>query len=229
MAKARRSLSTIVFDLDGTLVRYHGIEFESSWGAVASAAGVGAKSKALLADYLPRPEAYAEWVTRDASLLAGIRVADVAARVLPAPYAEGVVEAISALRGRYCLGILSSGLDLVADWVRRDLGLDFALANRIHVCNGRFTGTAETVVDLWAKDRALRALAAERGANLAEVCFVGDHVNDIPAMRIAGLAVAANPKERQVAEAATFVIESFLELPPLLDSWCESAAHSGSV
>jgi phosphoserine phosphatase len=59
---------------------------------------------------------------------------------------------------------------------------------------------------------------------------VGDHVNDIPAMRIAGLAVAANPKERQVAEAAAFVIESFLELPPLLDSWCEAAsAHSGSA
>lgn len=230
MGGGRRRLSTIVFDLDGTLVRYHGIEFESSWGAVAAAAGVGERSRALLADYLPRPEAYAEWVARDASLLAGVRIADVAAQVLPAPYAEGVVEAIAALRGRYRMGILSSGVDFVADWVCKDLGLDFSLANHIHVRDGRFTGTAETVVDLWAKDRALRALAAERETDLAEVCFVGDHVNDIAAMRIVGLAVAANPKERQVAEAAAFVIENFLDLPPLLDSWRRSpAAHSGSV
>jgi len=219
----RRSLSTIVFDLDGTLVRYHGIEFESSWGAVAAAAGVGAKSRALLADFFSRPEAYAEWVARDASLLAGVSVADVAARVLPAPYAEGVVGAVRALRGRYRMGILSSGVDLVADWVREDLELDFALANRIHVSEGRFTGTAETLVDLWAKDRALRALAAERGVRLDEICFVGDHVNDLPAMRIAGLAIAANPKDPAVGEAAWRTIRDFAELPVALEDWRRQA------
>ncbi|MCX6094872.1 MAG: HAD-IB family phosphatase [Candidatus Bipolaricaulota bacterium] len=220
----RRGISTIVFDLDGTLVRYHGIEFESSWGAVAAAAGVGAKSRALLADYFSRPEAYAEWVARDAALLAGVSVADVAARVLPAPYADGVVGAVKTLRGHYRMGILSSGVDLVADWVCEDLELDFALANRIHVLDGRFTGTAETVVDLWAKDRALRVLASERGFHLDEICFVGDHVNDVPAMRIVGLAVAANPKDPAVGEAAWRTIRDFAELPAVLEDWRRQAS-----
>lgn len=219
MERAKPGITTIVFDLDGTLVRYHGIEFESSWGAVAAAAGVGAKSRALLADYFSRPEAYAEWVSRDASLLAGVCVADVAAQVLPAPYADGVVDAVRALRGRYRMGILSSGIDLVADWVCRDLQFDFALANRIHVRDGRFTGTAETLVDLWAKDRALRAVAADHRVSLDEICFVGDHINDVPAMRIAGLAVAANPKDPTVSEAAWRTIRDFVELPALLQEW----------
>jgi phosphoserine phosphatase len=121
------------------------------------------------------------------------------------------------------MGILSSGVDLVADWVREDLELDFALANRIHVFEGRFTGTAETLVDLWAKDRALRALAAERGVRLDEICFVGDHVNDLPAMRIAGLAIAANPKDPAVGEAAWRTIRDFAELPALLEDWRRQA------
>ncbi|MCX6091643.1 MAG: HAD family phosphatase [Candidatus Bipolaricaulota bacterium] len=219
MATPRRAITTVVFDLDGTLVRYRGVEFESSWGAIAAAAGVGDRSEALLREYFPRREAYSEWVAADAALLAGIPYARVAGRVLPAPYADGVKAAVRALRPRYGLGILSSGVDIVADWVCRDLGLDFAVANRVHVRDGVFTGTSETVVDLWAKDAALRVLAAERGIDLDEICFVGDHVNDIPVMRIVGMAVAANPKDDALADVADYVIERFEVLPRLVDAW----------
>ena len=219
MATPRKAITTVVFDLDGTLVRYRGVEFESSWGAIAAAAGVGDRSEALLREYFPRREAYSEWVAADAALLAGIPYARVAERVLPAPYADGVRAAVRALRQRYRLGILSSGVDIVADWVCRNLGLDFAVANRVHVRDGVFTGTSETVVDLWAKDAALRALAAERGIDLDEVCFVGDHVNDIPVMRIVGMAVAANPKDKSLIDVADYVIERFDDLPGLIDEW----------
>ena len=52
-------LDAVIFDLDGTLVRYHGVDFESSWGAVAAAAGVAERSQQLLRQYFPRKEAYA--------------------------------------------------------------------------------------------------------------------------------------------------------------------------
>lgn len=210
-------IRAIVFDLDGTLVRYEGIKFESSWGAIAAAAGVSDRSEALLREYLPRRDAYAEWVAKDAELLTGTSVDDVSRRVFPAPYAVGVREAMAALRGRYRLGILSSGVDLVADWVRADLQLDFALANHLVTEDGRFTGRSVTRVELWAKDDALRALADEQGIPLDEICFVGDHINDLPAMRIAALAVAANPKDARVSDAADFVIEDFAVLPGLID------------
>lgn len=212
-------LDAIVFDLDGTLVRYHGVEFESSWGAVAAAAGMSDRSRALLREYLPRKDAYPEWVARDAELLSNVPVSTVADAVLPAPYATGVGAAIDALRGRYRLGILSSGVDLVADWVRQDLGFDFALANHLATEDGRFTGGSETRVDLWKKDEALCRIAEEHGLSISRICFVGDHLNDVPVMRIVGLAIAANPKDDRVRDAADYVIADFAELPRLIDEF----------
>jgi phosphoserine phosphatase len=217
-------LDAVVFDLDGTLVRYHGIEFESSWGAIAAAAGVSDRSLALLREYLPRKDAYPEWVARDAELLSDLPASVVVDAVLPAPYAAGVRSAIDALRGRYRLGILSSGIDLVADWVRQDLGLDFALANHLETEDGRFTGRCETRVDLWRKDEAMRRIAEEQGFPVSRVCFVGDHLNDVPVMRIVGLAIAANPKDERVRDAAHYAIEDFSELPALIDRFATDAA-----
>jgi phosphoserine phosphatase len=211
-------LDAIVFDLDGTLVRYHGVEFESSWGAVAAAAGVSERSRALLREYLPRKDAYSEWVAEDAQLLAGISVSTVADAVLPAPYAGGVRAAVDALRGRYRLGILSSGVDLVADWVRRDLEFDFSLANHLETEDGRFTGGSATRVDLWGKDAAMQRIAEKYDLALSRICFVGDHVNDVAVMRIVGLAIAANPKDDCVCNAADHVIGDFSELPDLIDA-----------
>jgi len=207
----------VIFDLDGTLVRYHGVEFESSWGAIALAAGVHDESERLVREFLPRRDAYAEWVRRDAALLAGVSVAQVTARIFPVPYPRGAREAIALLRGRYALGILSSGVDLVADWVREDLGLDFSLANHLLVEDGRFTGQCETRVDLWKKDEVLREVAAGRGLSLSEVCYVGDHVNDVPAMRIVGLAIAFNPKDQELARVADHTTGDFREIPGLVE------------
>ena len=211
-------IRAVVFDLDGTLVRYVGVEFESSWGAIALAAGVRDQSERLLREYLPRREAYAEWVRKDAKLLAGVSVADVADHIFPPPYAAGVRGAVERLRGRYLLGILSSGVDLVADRVCAELGLDFALANHLTVDGGRFTGQSETRVDLWKKDAVLRELAAERGLAVSEICYVGDHSNDIPAMRIAGLSIAFNPKDAELARIAHHVTCDFSEIPDLVDA-----------
>ncbi len=214
-----RRITAVVFDLDGTLVRYHGIEFESSWGALAVAAGVGEASQRLLAEFLARADAYEEWVAKDAALLAGVSLSRVESTLFPAPYAVGVPEAIERLRGRFRLGILSSGVDLVAEWVRDDLGLDFALANHLTVVAGRFTGESETRVALWSKGAAFERLAAEHGLDPTEICYVGDHINDLPAMRVAGMAVAANPKDPELVEACDHVIEDFAELPDLIDAF----------
>jgi 3-deoxy-D-manno-octulosonate 8-phosphate phosphatase (KDO 8-P phosphatase) len=50
------------------------------------------------------------------------------------------------------------------------------------------------------KAAALREFAAAAGLELNQICFIGDDVNDLPAMAIAGLAAAP-------ANAATVVLE----------------------
>jgi 3-deoxy-D-manno-octulosonate 8-phosphate phosphatase (KDO 8-P phosphatase) len=56
------------------------------------------------------------------------------------------------------------------------------------------------------KDVELRALAAEVGVGLEEVCFVGDDVNDLPALRLAGLAAAVADAEQDVIAVAHVVL-----------------------
>lgn len=63
------------------------------------------------------------------------------------------------------------------------------------------------VVEKGCKDKAgaLRAFVARRGLQLEEVCFMGDDVNDLEAMKIAGLAAAPASAVPAVIERAAFV------------------------
>jgi phosphoserine phosphatase len=216
-------IDAVIFDLDGTLVRYHGVDFESSWSALAVAAGVSDRSKQLFREYFPRKDAYAEWVIEEAKLLKGISATYVASQLFPPPYACGVEEAVAQLQGNYLMGILSSGVDLVANRVAQDLGLSFAWANRLTVVDGCFAGTSEIVVDLWSKADVLTRLASEYGLDLQRVCFVGDNVNDLAVMQRVGLAIAANPKDDSLREVADHVITDFAVLPELIRAY-EAAA-----
>ena len=52
---------------------------------------------------------------------------------------------------------------------------------------------------------ALRSLAELHGLSLAEVCFMGDDVNDVPALEIAGLAAAPANAQPSVRAKCGFV------------------------
>lgn len=213
-----RRIRAVLFDLDGTLVRYQGVDFESSWGALGAAAGLKEEWDALLKKYLGKPESYPEWVRENAALLRGVPVSQVVPKLFPPPYAPGVPEAIRKLKGRrLVLGIVSSGVGLVAERVKRDLGLDFAVANDLLVEDGRFTGEAIINVDLWNKLEVAAEQAARHGFSLSQAAFVGDHLNDIPVLRAAGCGIAYAPKDRSVAEAARFVTEDFRQIPRLIE------------
>ncbi len=212
-----RPIRAVFFDLDGTLVRYRGVDFESSWGALGVAAGLKEQWDALLAKYLDRPESYQDWVRENAALLKGIPLGRVLPHLFPPPYAPGVREALAELKRRgLVLGIVSSGVALVADRVKEELGLDFAVANELEVRAGRFTGEAMLRVGLWDKLAVVEAEAARQGLSLPELAFVGDHLNDVPVLEAVGCGIAYAPKDPGVAAAARYVIKDFRELPRLI-------------
>jgi 3-deoxy-D-manno-octulosonate 8-phosphate phosphatase (KDO 8-P phosphatase) len=66
-----------------------------------------------------------------------------------------------------------------------------------------------TAVEKGCKDkaRALRSFAERRGLALREICFMGDDVNDLEAMRIAGLAAAPAGAVPEVLKAAAFIAQ----------------------
>lgn len=210
-------IRAVFFDLDGTLVRYAGVAYESSWGAIGLAAGVGKEWDELLQRYRGQPDRYPEWVRENAALLRGIPVSKVTSQIFPPPYAPGVREAVGEMRKMgLVLGIVSSGVSLVAQKVKEDLGMDFFVANELVVTDGVFTGEAIVRVGLGDKLQAVEKEAKRWGLELGEIAFVGDHLNDIPVLRAVGLGIAYCPKDPAVAEAARFVTEDFREIPVFL-------------
>ncbi len=58
------------------------------------------------------------------------------------------------------------------------------------------------------KATALREIAASAGIEIAEICYMGDDVNDLPAMQIAGFSAAPASAAPDVLTQAKFVTKS---------------------
>ncbi len=66
-------------------------------------------------------------------------------------------------------------------------------------------GLTDIVKGCKDKASALRAFAQRRELDLAEIAFMGDDINDLPAMQIAGLSGAPANAQPAVLEEAAFV------------------------
>lgn len=97
--------------------------------------------------------------------------------------------------------------------------MGISLARRAGLQLGLISGEDTPIVDRYAakmkvafvakgcrdKASALRNFAAETGVALASICFVGDDVNDVAAMEIAGLSAAPANAAAIALEHAAFV------------------------
>jgi 3-deoxy-D-manno-octulosonate 8-phosphate phosphatase (KDO 8-P phosphatase) len=55
------------------------------------------------------------------------------------------------------------------------------------------------------KNAGLRQVAAEHGVHLAQIAYVGDDLNDLPALALAGLPIAVADAVPEVKEAARYI------------------------
>jgi 3-deoxy-D-manno-octulosonate 8-phosphate phosphatase (KDO 8-P phosphatase) len=97
--------------------------------------------------------------------------------------------------------------------------MGISLARRAGFELGLISGEDSTLVSRYAekmhirhvikgcrdKATALREIAASTGIELAEICYMGDDVNDLPAMQIAGFSAAPANAASDVLAQAKFV------------------------
>jgi phosphoserine phosphatase len=112
--------------------------------------------------------------------------------------------------GRDLIIISSSGTDIVEPIGER-LGVDIAIGTQVGVEDGKYTGEIIFYAYGEGKAEAMRALAAERGYDLAESFAYSDSITDVPMLDLVGHPFAVNPDTdlRRLAQERGWPIRDF--------------------
>lgn len=175
-------IKLLLFDMDGTLIRNPHSNFNSSWDAVGIAAGVRKEFEDNKTRYYLLKDQWHLWAQADADLLKGRNFEEVRRKTLEIiSYAPGLEELFVKLNGRYQAGILSNGVGFVADEIANLFGFDqeLCLADRLLVKDGIFTGEIVPGMPKREKVEGLKYICEKAGVNPDQICYVGDHLNDL--------------------------------------------------
>lgn len=209
MIHPKELVRLVVFDLDGTLTKV-----ESTWQYIHEKLGTWDAGRLSARDYWNGKITYVEWARLDSIMWRGVEFKTLKSIVDKIPYVDGVKETITYLRQRKKLSaIVSAGISLLSDRVCQELGMNFAIANELHVSKGRMTGEITVNVTLDGKILVIREVAERFGLSLRDCAVVGDNSFDLPSE--AGLRIAFNP--RHGAEAAGDVVIRATDLKAILE------------
>jgi N-acetylmuramic acid 6-phosphate etherase len=215
-------IEAIFFDMDGTILQYALPTGFSTWAALGWAFGIYEHMEKWVDEYLAGRMSYGGIWEACANEIKGRGFGEIRDVLFPCagtpPYSRGFQDCARVLREHYKIGIVSSGITLVSEEIKKKLGLEFELSNSLGTNQGVFDGTYRVGVPFDSKLDAVRGKAAEMGIPLSKVCFIGDSPNDIDTLMAVGLPVAYSPKTQSVVDAAQGnVIGDFLQLPRLIE------------
>ena len=205
----------VVFDLDGTLT-----PVRSVWQHIHEALGMwDADARQHQAAFERGTISYGEFCTRDAAHWKGMAEADLRVITDRIPYRTGARECIAMIQasGRL-VGVVSTGLTLLACRVNSEMNLAFTMANRLVARRGVLTGEVQVNVAHGRKDQALDLFCGQFGIDRDDVVSIGDSEGDISMFERSGFSIALNPASGRTAGAARVVHrgDSLLDLVPHL-------------
>ena len=192
----------IVMDIDSTLINEEVIDL------LGEEAGVGEQVAAITERAMRGEIDFKQALEERVGLLAGLGQEVFDRTFERVTFTPGALELVQAAHARgWKVGAVSGGFHEVADKILAAAGIDFCLANRLEVVDGKLTGKlAADIVTRERKLDALRSWAHELSLPLSQTVAMGDGANDIPMIQAAGTGIAfcAKPKTR---EAAPFAID----------------------
>lgn len=184
-------------DVDGTLTKE-----TSSWATVHTAFDLVEEMNENIRKFYGGEIGYEEWAYYDVGLWKGRAIQEIENALLPPNLVNGAKEGISELKSKgYSVILLSGGLSILVDEVKRIVQADEAHANIIGHSNGILDGSIVKMV----ADKSDIILDFERNKNidLAQCIAIGDNVNDVEMFEKVGKSLAINPKTDELASLAT--------------------------
>ncbi len=180
------AIKVAFFDCDGTLT-----EVKSSWEYLHRRLNIwDNNADHYQALFRAGKIDYHEFCRRDALLWRGLPVAAVTKVLGDIPYQPHAHETIQALREKgVATVILSTGLSLLVDKVRQDLGIDLSLSNELLADKDFLTGGIRINVDYNRKDGIVKAVLDQMRLHKEEACAVGDGEGDTGMFEEVGLSI----------------------------------------
>ncbi len=198
-------LRLVAFDMDGTLV-----DIPSSWRVVHD--HFGDHNDEGLRRFLANEIDDEEFIRMDLRVwrkhAPDLTLADLERILADVPLMPGATELVRRLRARQVTtAIVSGGLDVLAERIGSELGVDHVRANGLLVDGeGRLTGAGIVRVPIHGKEQVLERLQEELGVRPAETASVGNSEIDVGLFRRSRVGVAFLPEDDTVRSAANHVV-----------------------
>ncbi|OGP57728.1 MAG: hypothetical protein A2162_02225 [Deltaproteobacteria bacterium RBG_13_52_11b] len=204
-----------IFDLDGTLTRERSV-----WEYIHKKLGkwYGFADK-YQQRFLAGEISYEQFCELDAHVWKGMKVEELTHIVETVPFYPGVDELINHLKKKGLkLGMVSSGLSVLSDWVHRSYGFDYSVSNDLIHENGVLTGKVRIQVHYDQKAAWVGKILDQFGLRPEESIAIGDSLGDMDMLQMAGFSVAFNSSCQDLDQIADVCIknENLAEIIPKL-------------
>lgn len=202
-----------LIDMDGTLIKNRFIE------ELAKAIGKDSHLDRLLDS---KDLSALERTSEIAALLAATPQEVFRSVAMDTPLSKGALELVVGLRKRgYTVGIVSDSFFIATEVIRRRVFADFSVAHLLSFQDGRATGEVTISPAMRhlqgckhhciCKQNVLQNILDKVG-QIAQIIAIGDNDGDACLLRSADIGIAFEPKTRQVAKCADYVIRGDLAL-----------------
>ena len=209
LVRAKTKYKLVAFDMDGTLIKT-----TSCWQKLHEHFGTEDLNAVNLKEFSEGRISYDEFMKRDITLWNPLphvsRVKDALSDYELHPNAKEVVKALKD--AGIITAIISGGVDVLAEMVAEELGINFVIANGVETdYSGYLTGNGVCRVDIKQKGAVLEKLANDLGISPSHCIAVGDSKWDVDLLEAAGLGIGYNP-DAELAKVADKTISDLNEI-----------------
>jgi phosphoserine phosphatase SerB len=152
-----------------------------------------------------------------AELFAGLTRKDLESAIASLPFTKNCERTVAALKHRgYKIGIISDSYTIAAGLVANRLNLDFVMANKLQILNGKITGKVDMPlgwdkIGCYCKISVCKRYHLEKSAEqfcvpIKNTLAVGDTKSDICMIQRAGVGVAFMPKDEEIKKASDKIV-----------------------